>query len=242
MITGVSSGIGAALAKVFRDNGDRVVGVSRSEPDSGRDDWVQCDLTHFEQRRELKGKILEKVDCIDILINNAGVGIYDRWEDADPEDIRQVFELNFFSAVELTRLLLPIMKTPGGIIVNMSSVAARMSVVCMGAYCASKYAVHAWSDSMRMELYPKGIDVLEVLPGRISTGFSKRAKGGREHPETPGSVTPERLATAVLKAVNKRKKSIVFPWWYRLLMPIPRLAPGLYRKINLKKWKVNDEK
>lgn len=243
VITGVSKGIGAALAAQFKANDFTVVGLSRNNPDHNHCDHHFCvDLTDASQRTETLSKLLTEFSSIDVLINNAGRGHYETWADGSLDEVRQMFELNVFAPVAVTQQLLPALKVAKGSVINISSVAAKIPVACMGAYCASKSAISAFSDTLRMELFPHQIHVMDVLVGRTSTGFSKGCTGTRRPPSTPGSSPgPEKLVQAIFKAYTKRKTELVFPGWYKFIFKAVRWFPNLLRKANLKKWNLSDQ-
>ncbi len=240
LITGASKGIGKALALEFRRRGFAVAGVSRSQPDYELDLWIDADVTSPEARaRVLREYTAAFGDRLDVLINNAGRGIQETWEAMSETDLRDVFELNVFAMILLTREFLGALKNAEGTVINVSSVAGKMPVACMGAYCATKYAVNAFSDSLRIELKPHRVHVLNLIVGRISTGFGDRVLGSRHAPSTPGKGSAEKLAAHVYKAWRRKKSEIVHPGWYRLLFPLPVLLPRLYARANLKKWNLN---
>ena len=236
LITGVSKGLGLALAQKFKKEGFQVIGVSRSRPDIQLDLFIQAD---FSSKEDVK-KVFETVDNkgikIDVLINNAGIGLYESWEEMDMADLRRLFEVNFFSVVLLTKLFLPHLKEKKGSVINVSSVAGKLYVPFMGGYCASKYALNAFSDSLRAELLNDGVHVLNLIVGRINTGFSSRAMGSKKPPDTPFGASPEGFADAVYSAYLKRKREITYPCWYRYFIWISRLFAPVYDRIALKKW------
>jgi len=239
LITGISKGIGKALALRFSKEGYRIHGVSRTAPDFPLDSWIQADLTQPADRMRIREEFLTQTDTLEVLINNAGRGLYSTWEDTSPEDLRAVFELNFFSLVELSRSLLPELKKTRGKLINISSVAGKFYVPCMGGYCSTKYALNAFSDSLRVELLPYGVHVLNCIVGRISTGFSISALGNRTPPHTPGSGSAEKLADAIYTAFRKNKREIVFPRWYLPFQLVVKTFPSLYDRLNLKKWNLS---
>ncbi|SNZ02256.1 Short-chain dehydrogenase [Persephonella hydrogeniphila] len=234
VITGVSKGLGKALSQKFQSEGFKIIGISRNLPEFPLYRFIQADLTDINRLLEIKEELKE--ERIDLLINNAGIGIYESWEDMSIEDLKKVFELNFFSVVYLTKLLLPKLRESRGSIINVSSVAGKLYVPYMGGYCASKYALNAFSDSLRAELRKDEIHILNLIVGRINTGFSIRALGSKKPPETPFGSSPEKFAEAVFKAYKKKKREIVFPGWYRYFILISKLFPSLYDRISYEKW------
>ncbi len=237
-ITGVSKGIGKALAEKFKKEGFFTAGLSRSKPDGLELDlFIKADLVKDDKEKIVK-ELIRNTGRVDILINNAGVGLYESWENMSEKDLRYIFELNFFSVVSLTKSFIPYLKETKGTIINVSSVAGKIYVPFMGGYCATKFALNAFSDSLRAELKPYGIHVLNLIVGRINTGFSSRSLGSMKPPETPSfSTTPEKLAEKVYKAYLKKKREITYPYWYGFFILISKLFPDVYDSINLKKWK-----
>ncbi len=242
VITGCSSGIGRSLCKEFLAKGFVVVGVSRTKPDFDITKWIQADITKKDDLNLIFETISKSCDRIDVFINNAGVGIYEEWEKTDISDLRALFDVNFFAPVELSRLAIPFLKKSSGTLINTSSVAGLLYVPVMGGYCASKFALNAFSDSLRVELKKHKIQVISLIVGRINTGFSSRAFGSLNPPETPGAGSPDKLAEKVFKAYRKRKKSITFPWWYDFVVPFAKIFSCIYDAINIKVWKIGGGK
>lgn len=238
LITGVSKGLGKALALKFKKEGFTVVGVSRSKPDFEIDYHIEVDLAEKTAVEYIYKKFNEKYNHLDILINNAGIGLYDSWENTKEEDLRKLLEINFFKVVLLTQKFLPLLKESKGSIINVSSVAGKMYVPFMGAYCSSKFALNAFSDSLRAELKPYSVHVLNLIVGRINTGFSSRALGSLKPPETPSfGGSAEKFAEVVFKAYKKKKREITFPYWYKFLIIASKIFPNIYDSISLKTWK-----
>ncbi len=236
LITGVSKGLGKALAKKFKEEGFSVCGVSRSIPDFDIDYHIQADLTLKEHIDKVYSLFFKRFNRLDVLINNAGIGLYESWKDAKEEDLRTLCELNFFSYVFMTQKFLDALIETKGSIINVSSVAGKLYVPYMGAYCASKYAINAFSDSLRAELKPYGVHVLNLIVGRINTGFSKRALGSKKPPETPFSGSPEKFAEVVFKAYKKKKREVTYPFWYKFFIAFGRVFPDVYDYLALKSW------
>lgn len=241
VITGASRGIGLALGREFAACGFRVVSASRSAPDEATGfGWVKADVCVPEGREAIAAVVAaDGEDGLAVLINNAGRGIQETWEDMGEADLRAVMELNFFAPVALSKRLLPELKLANGTVINVSSAAGKVGVACMGGYCASKFALSAFSESLRAEIGPSGVRVLNLIVGRIATGFGDRVLGERTAPKTPGMVaSPEKLARAVLRAYRRRRREIVFPGYYRPLLWIARHVPGYSARLGRRAWKL----
>ncbi len=236
VITGVSGGFGQAFAETFSANGFEIIGISRHKPDKSIGQHIVGDLTNPDKLPDLATKIIRLSSRIDILLLNAGIGLYDSWEKTTPRELRNLMELNFFAPILLTKQLLPQLKKAGGTIITVSSVAGQLPVPNMGAYCASKAALNAFSDTLRAELADSGIHILNLMPGRINTGFSSRAYGKMTPPNTPFSASPEKLAAITYRAYRHKKREIIFPGWYRGLFFFRKMFPGWYDKISDKQW------
>ncbi len=236
VITGVSNGLGLATAKHFISADIIVVGLSRTKPPIELTRWIQTDITVAEQRNRAVEQIVNEFGKIDLLINNAGIGCYSTWEEMNKNEIQQLFALNFFSAIELTRCCLSWLKESNGTIINVSSVAGKLYVPCMGAYCASKAAMTAYSNTLRVELRQYNIHVMDVTPGRIDTGFSGRALGNRRPPRSPGGGAPEKFAQKLLHAWRNKKRNLTYPAWNLLAVPLVLTIARFYDNKSLKIW------
>jgi len=238
VITGVSSGLGQAMAAAFRGHGVKVLGICRSQPTVELDGWLAADITVAEERERVFDRIRQEYGTVDVLVNNAGRGSYATWEELSEADLRNVMELNFFAPIALTKLFLPLLRPGPGTVINIASIAGRLPVPCMGAYCAGKAACALFSETLRMELRRDRVRVLTVMPGRINTGFSTRAVGPRRPPETPGGGNADRFAEQVFRAWRRGKRTLIYPWWYRWLLPLPGWLPGWYERVNTAMWKL----
>ena len=238
LVTGVSGGLGAAMARHFRQQGYYVYGAARTAPQEGVcDEFIPCDLTDPAARKELSSRFQR----LDLLVNNAGIGSYATWQELGEDGVRRLFEVDFFAPVALTMDLLDALTAAQGSVVNISSVAAEVPVACMGAYNAAKAALRMFSESLRPELSARRIRVLTVLPGRINTGFSKRALGGRKVPSTPGwgITSPEGLAKTVWRALRRGRRSVIYPWWYGAVITFVRRFPAVNEWGNRRAWDLN---
>ena len=182
LITGCSSGIGRAFAENFAKRGFNVIATARKpenvEPfESGKIVLKKLDVTNEEDILSVKEFALANNLVPDILINNAGYGLMGPAVELPMEALKKQFETNLFGAVRLIQVFTPLMvEKGGGTIVNISSISGIMSTPFSSAYCATKAALTAYSDSLRMELAPFGIKVVIVQPGAISSKFGDNAE------------------------------------------------------------------
>ena len=177
LITGCSSGVGRAAATIFRAAGYETFATARDP--STLDDLralgcrtLALDVTDETARRAAVDAIEREFGAVGVLVNNAGYGQYGPLEEISLDALRLQFETNVFGGLRLSQLVLPAMRqAKHGRIVNVSSVAGRVSSIGGGAYHATKFAIEALTDALRPEVEPFGIDVVNVLPGPIATHF-----------------------------------------------------------------------
>ena len=185
LITGCSSGIGKATALAAAARGHTVYATAR-DPASlreigggGRIRTLALDVTDSGSIGRAVAAVLGETGRLDALVNNAGYGQYGAVEDVTAEEWRREFDVTLFGAVEVTRAVLPAMrKARSGTIVNVSSVAGKIAIPFAAPYCASKHALEAMSDALRVEVAPFGIRVVIIEAGPIATRFGERARAG----------------------------------------------------------------
>jgi NAD(P)-dependent dehydrogenase (short-subunit alcohol dehydrogenase family) len=185
LITGCSSGIGRATAIEAAARGHRVFATARN-PETlrdlesrGRIRALALDVTDAASIRDAVASVLAEAGQIDALVNNAGYGQYGAAEDVTAEEWRRQFDVNLFGAIEAARVVLPAMREKRrGTIVNVSSVAGKIAIPFAAPYCASKHALEAFSDALRVEVAPFGIRVAVIEAGPIETRFGDRARAG----------------------------------------------------------------
>lgn len=181
LITGCSSGIGQALALEFKQRGHTVFATARSPAALAALtamglNAVELDVTRPDSIAQALIQVKALTPQLDMLINNAGYGQFGAVMDTDSEALRRQFETNVVAPVALSRAFLPMLRTsPQACIVNMGSVSGITTTPFAGVYCASKAALHALSDAMRMELGPLGVRVVTVQPGGITSKFGDNA-------------------------------------------------------------------
>jgi short-subunit dehydrogenase len=227
IITGASSGIGLATARAFAAAGARVVPASRTST-------PPCDVTRDDDVRQLVDRVVAEHGRIDILINNAGAGLRALLVELKLEDARQVMELNFYGALRCIKAVLPVMQRQGsGQIVNVSSVIGVVATPRNSVYCASKFALRALSDALRMELHGTGIDVITILPGYTDTPFFDRMirYDGSPRLSPFRGQPPEKVARAILNACRHRRREVALTvpgvlgcWLQRFTPPLIEFA------------------
>lgn len=237
LITGASEGIGAACAAAFRKRGARLSLIARSAQklrDAGGSDAVITpgDLTAPEVREAAVNATLDRFGVIDILINNAGMGLYDPAWSAPLSDVRRLFELNFFAPLALTQLVAPHMRArSSGVVVNISSIAGKVTLPWLTVYSASKYALGSLTDGLRMELKKDGIHTITVCPNYVKTGFQDHALGGAPPPgiarRKQFAITPAECAEAIAHGVERGARTVMAPRLGWLFVVAERLFPSL---------------
>jgi short-subunit dehydrogenase len=173
IVTGASRGIGYAASALFLEKGYIVYALSRSGCKLEGVNSIICDMTdELSLKKNIDG-IFEAEKRIDVLVNNAGIGISGAVEKTVPADARRLFELNFFAQFEAIKYVLPYMRSQkSGKIINIGSVAGVLHVPFQAFYSASKAALEALSNCLRGELTPFGIKITTIMPGDTSTGFT----------------------------------------------------------------------
>ncbi|MFB6310876.1 MAG: SDR family oxidoreductase [Salinirussus sp.] len=180
LITGCSSGIGRATAKLFAEEEWVVYATARDAADVEEIDGVhaaELDVRDADGIEGLVDRILDEQGRIDCLVNNAGYGQYGPLEDIPAKELHRQFDVNVYGPHRLSRAVLPHMRAAGdGTIINISSTSGRISVPGSGAYSGSKFALEAMSDALRGEVSGFGVDVVLVEPGPVATNFSERSR------------------------------------------------------------------
>jgi NAD(P)-dependent dehydrogenase (short-subunit alcohol dehydrogenase family) len=198
LVTGVSSGFGQAIAAALHVRGHRVFGTTRNPtaPAPPGCTLVTMDVDDDTSVAAGVAEVLRQAGRIDALVNNAGCGFAGAIEDTTVEEARRQFETNFFGVHRVCRAVLPQMRERcSGRIVNMSSLGGLVSVPFQAMYCATKFAVEAYTEALRMEVRPFGIRVAMVEPGDFATRFTANRR--MTAASTPRSPYAKRCATAV---------------------------------------------
>lgn len=206
LVTGASSGIGLAVAERLLDDGFRLYVAARSVDKMAGlvargAVAIAMDITKEADVSAAVERIAADVGGVDLLVNNAGFGLYGPVEEISIDEARYQFEVNVFGLARLTQLLIPAMRARGsGTIVNVTSMGGKIYSHLGAWYHGTKHALEGWSDCLRLELAPFGIDVVIVEPGVIETGFGTVA--ARQIAERSGNGPYAGQAAAVVAAID----------------------------------------
>jgi NADP-dependent 3-hydroxy acid dehydrogenase YdfG len=245
LVTGASSGIGEATAKVLARDGCHLVLASRRLErlqvlaaalcsDEGRGEMlpVELDVTQPASIEDGVRMAIERFGGIDILVNNAGFGKMDALERLDPDaDIRRQVEVNLLGVIWMTGAVLPgMLARRSGHIINMGSLAGHIGTPHYSIYAATKFGVRGFSEALRREVSPHGIRVSVIYPGGVRTGFAREGGGLRRWGlRTPRGLvlTPEAVGEAVARVAVRPRRAVVLPWVMAPILWANMLAPGV---------------
>jgi short-subunit dehydrogenase len=243
LITGASSGIGAATARLFGQSGYRVILAARRQDrlnslaeeidkNGGEALVVPTDLCRLDDIQALVARSLEEFAQIDILFNNAGFGRLDWLEYLDPlADIEPQLQTNLHGTIQLTRAVLPHMiSRRKGQIIMMGSLASLIGTPTYTIYAASKFGLRGFTQALRREVHIYGIQVSAVYPGGVTTEFNEHAKINRKTGTTtpPGlRLSSEQVAREVQQLTRRPKRSLVLPRVMWVVVWLNRLFPSL---------------
>jgi NAD(P)-dependent dehydrogenase (short-subunit alcohol dehydrogenase family) len=261
LITGCSSGIGRATARAFLDHGWQVYATAR-DPDDVADladagcETPALDVTDDNAVERVVARAVDEGGGLDCLVNNAGYGQFGAVEDLSTERLHAQFDVNVYGPHRLCRAALPHMREAGdGTIVNVSSVLGRVTVPGGGAYCASKWALEALSEALRVEVAPHGVSVTLVEPGPVNTSFGDRAASEHDAVQRTaayerlyamlddgmlagsavGEVEPERIARAIRRAATRADPPARLPvGWLARLTVMGRHLPDRVREAGFR--------
>lgn len=251
VITGASNGIGKQLAIDLATRGAIVAGCGRSidrlrdtlkevrrvSPSSA---MIGCDVSDAEQVQGMVAKIFADFGKIDVLINNAGVGMRKPFIETDLQTIEEIIRVNYLGAVYCTQAVLPHMiARRTGHVVNVSSGAGLIGTLNMAAYCASKFALNGWSESLYHELKPLGIDVSIVCPGPVQTEFNRDFRDSEPKAAPNLIVSAEAVAQAVIKVIESKRFEMVLPRWLALLSSLRRHLPNFFRMLAQRRFRAH---
>jgi uncharacterized protein len=247
LITGASSGLGWHLAATWAKHGARIVLVARDPVklqqaaeqlalDSTRLLVVPCDVTVSEQVQRLFAQVREQWGRLDVLVNCAGVSMRGTIAETPLSEFNRLWQINVLAVVDCIQQALPLLRESRGSIVNIGSLGSKAASKYYGAYPATKFAVAALCQQLRLELKSEGVHVLLVCPGPIQradagTRYAAQAANLPAAAQAPGGgvqlrgLEPGYLSERIIRAVAKRQIELVIPWKARILFTIAQLFP-----------------
>ena len=254
LITGASSGIGAACARLLGAREFEVIlGARRQEKlqvladeikaAGGRALPLQADITRLEDIRNLVAETLARHGRIDILINNAGFGRMNWLENLDPsQDIERQIQTNLIGLIWLTREVIPQMiQRRSGHVINVASAASFVATPTYSIYAASKFGVRGFTDALRNEVSMFGVHVSGLYPGTVETEFQEQVGYQRRTGyQMPSSLVleAEDVAQAVWKIIQKPRRTVIMPGSLRWLIWLNTLLPGISDRLIVRRFVV----
>ena len=244
LITGASSGFGEEAALLFAKEGCKVVLAARRidrlqnlaakiQSRGGEAMAIPVDIVDFADVDNMVQSTLDLYGHIDILLNNAGIGRVDWFENHTHErDINTLVQVNLIALMQVTRVVLPHMLRRGeGHIINMISVAGLVASPLIASYAASKHGVRAFTDSLRREVAPLGIKVSGIYPGPAATEFGQHIGKNQAYSSVrknlKSRMSSEYVARRVLDVAKRPRRSLIIPWWFRIITVFDMLFPVL---------------
>lgn len=244
IITGASTGIGAAAAREFAANGSKVMLAARSEMKLSKlvgeikalnqeASYTVTDVSREEDCRNLISRTIEQYGTIHILVNNAGISMRAAFVDVDLKVLHNLMNVNFWGTVYCTKYALPYLIENKGSLVGVSSVAGFHGLPGRTGYSASKFAMHGFLETIRIENLNKGLHVMVIAPGFTATDIRLHAltADGSEQGISPlhedKLMTPEYVAKWILKGIKKKKRNKILTWIGRLTALMQRILPDM---------------
>jgi short-subunit dehydrogenase len=245
IVTGASSGIGREIALELARRGAKLLITARRADRlqellgelhnlDAEAHTVVGDIVEPATRSELLETASSQFEGLDAVVNNAGIGALGPFADADEDRLRRVMEVNFFAPLELIRTAVPLLQTGRRpIIVNVGSVLGHRAVPLKSEYCASKFALHGFSDALRCELASDGIDVLIVSPSTTASEFFDHVIENEENPSPSlaKSMPPRVVARKTVRAIQRGKHEIILSSEGKLLVWLDRLCPPIMNRL-----------
>lgn len=249
LVTGASSGLGLVLAKTLASRGATLVMVSRTADSlkqaasevamcGGKVEFETADVTSQADVERLLTKIDEQFGRLDLLCNCAGKSTRGSMLETSIDDFQAQLDINFLSAVRMTRTFAKLLLKSGGHLINIGSLASKVAPRFLGGYPASKFALAAYTQQLRLELGPQGLHAMLVCPGPIQREdneprYAEESQGLPDEAQRPAGgaklqgIDPAWLAEKILAACESRRAELVIPWKVRVLLLLSQISPRL---------------
>jgi short-subunit dehydrogenase len=237
LVTGASRGIGAEIARQAKTKGSRVGLLARSQPDLDRlreELGAGCatavaDVADRQQVQSAVTKVTAELGPIDVVVVNAGVGLYGPFIDADIDDLDRVMRINYMGAVHVLKAVLPTMtERRQGHVAVIGSISGRMGSPFEAGYSASKFALTGLTEGLSVELSPFDINVTLISPGPMTTSFFE-ARGHVYDRSRPRPMSPEKVAALTLRAIERNRHDVFASAFMRQALISKTLVPPLFR-------------
>jgi len=259
LVTGASTGIGRHLALALAERGMHLALGAR-----GKDELeaaaaecrakgvralpIQVDVAEPTQCKAFVQRAVSELGGIDLVVNNAGIGMWARFQDMTELDVfERLMRVNYLGAVHVTHAALPSVLARKGLLVGISSLTGKTGVPTRSGYAASKHALQGFFDSVRIELAPQGVDVLMVSPGFVATDIRQRGFGadGKPHGQSPRdeesqTMSVDECVRIIVRAIERREREVVMTTKAKLGMWLKLVAPGAVDKIAARAVKTRD--
>ncbi|MES2642166.1 MAG: SDR family NAD(P)-dependent oxidoreductase [Myxococcota bacterium] len=239
VVTGATSGIGRATALRFAKAGAKVVATGRDQRRLAEiapevDCTLTLDVTDPEGVAIFAAAVVDRYGGADVLVNNAGIGLFEGWETTEDAALRRVMDVNLHGAVAVARALLPSLIARKGVLVQVASVAGKRGYAKHTAYCAAKHALVGWSEALRHDLRGTGCDVVVVCPPAVRTPFFENAgylTFDEDHPNLV-PMTADAVAAGIVDAAATRPRTVILSPRARALYALSVVAPALLERIQ----------
>jgi uncharacterized protein len=245
LITGSSSGIGAATARYAASKGAKVILVARSEDklkricqeirdSGGTANYYPADLSDLVAIREVASLMKEKEGTPDIIMNNAGSGQWKRAKETTPEEASAMMNVPYMSAFAMTHAFLPqLIERKSGMIINMTSAAAYMTWPGATSYIAARWAVRGFNDALRAELKAQGVGVMLVAFARVTSDYWVHNPGSEQNIPKRQSIipelSPEAAAKHIVSGIEHDRQQVIEPWQLRFILVLSKFFPGMVK-------------
>lgn len=242
LITGASSGIGALIAARLAEKGAVPVLAARTEGKlhdvaarlPGRHAVRRLDVSDAAQVEETIRSLIAEFGGIDILINNAGYGVFDRFVDASLAEYESMMDVNYMGTVRCTKAVLPhMLARRSGHIVNVASLAGKFGSAKSAGYSATKHAVLGFTSSLRQELFGTGVGLTAINPGPIDTPFFNKADPSGNYVKNVAGfmLKPDKVAAEVVRAIEKERPDVILPSYAGFAVKVAQLFPRTFDRV-----------